>query len=122
MASNANAALQGAAREGTTCSTLYEAGRKIYDDAGFGESAGSLFGHGIGLEVWERPFVSRHDDAREDVRLRRGMTICLEPMLAPVEEGALQGLFVVEDMVAITDGDADVLSDGVERGFLRISG
>lgn len=118
----ANAALRAAARAGTTCSALYEAGRTVYDDAGLGESAGSLFGHGIGLEVWERPFVQRHDDAREDVRLRPGMTICLEPMLAPVEDGAIQGLFVVEDMVAITDGDADVLSEGLERGFARIGG
>ena len=50
------------------------------------------------------------------------MTLCLEPILAPVEDGALQGLFVVEDMVAITDGGADVLSDGLERRFARIRG
>jgi Xaa-Pro aminopeptidase len=118
----ANGAMRDAARAGTTCSALYEAGRKIYDDAGFGESAGSLFGHGIGLEVWERPFVRRHDDAGEDVRIRPGMTLCLEPMLAPVVDGAVQGLFVVEDMVAITESDADVLSEGLERRFARISG
>jgi Xaa-Pro dipeptidase len=118
----ANAALRSAARAETTCSALYEVAHTVYDEAGFGASAGSLFGHGIGLEVWERPFVRRHDDASEDVRLRPGMTLCLEPMLAPVENGALQGLFVVEDMVAITDGDADVLSEGLERGFARIAG
>ncbi len=116
----ANATMRSAARAGTTCSALYEAAHAVYDDAGFGESAGSLFGHGIGLEVWERPFVRRHDDPREDVRLRPGMTVCLEPILAPIEDGALQGLFVVEDMVAITDGDADVLSEGLERSFARI--
>jgi Xaa-Pro aminopeptidase len=117
----ANAAMRRAARSGTTASALYEAGRSAYVDAGFGESAGSLFGHGIGLEVWERPFIQRHDDLREDVRLRPGMTLCLEPMLAPVDEnGALRGLFVVEDMVAVTEGDADVLSEGLDREFARI--
>jgi Xaa-Pro aminopeptidase len=116
----ANAALRASARPETTCSALYEAGRAVYDDAGFGESAGSLFGHGIGLEVWERPFVRRHDEPGEDIRLRPGMTICLEPMLAPVEDGALRGLFVVEDMVAITNAEADVLSEGLARGFARI--
>jgi Xaa-Pro aminopeptidase len=116
----ANAALRRAARAGTTASELYEAGRGVYDDAGVGESAGSLFGHGIGLEVWERPFIRRHDDPREDVRLRPGMTLCVEPMLAPAEDGALKGLFVVEDMVAVTEGDPDVLSEGLDRNFARI--
>lgn len=117
----ANAAMRHAARSGTTASALYEAGKSAYVDAGFGESVGSLFGHGIGLEVWERPFIQRHDDLREDVRLRPGMTLCLEPILAPVDEtGAFRGLFVVEDMVAVTDGDADVLSEGLNREFARI--
>ena len=38
------------------------------------------------------------------------MTICLEPILAPVEDGELKGLFVVEDMVGITGDGAEVLS------------
>jgi Xaa-Pro dipeptidase len=116
----ANAAMRGAARPGITTSDLYEAGRRVYDDAGFGAAAGTLFGHGIGLEIWERPFVRRHDDAGEDVRLRPGMTLCLEPMLAPVEDGAVRGLFVVEDMIAVTQSDAEVLSDGLDRSFARI--
>jgi Xaa-Pro aminopeptidase len=116
----ANEALRESARAGTTVSELYEAGRDVYDEFGLGDAAGSLFGHGIGLEVWERPFVKRHDDDREDVTLRPGMTICLEPIVAPVEDGELAGLFVVEDMVAITHGDAEVLSDGLPREFARI--
>ena len=44
----------------------------VYEDAGLGGSAGVLFGHGIGLEIWERPFIQRHDDPNEDVRLRPG--------------------------------------------------
>ena len=116
----ANAAMREAARPGLAASALYESAYSVYDDAGLGGSAGVLFGHGIGLEIWERPFVQRHDDPNDDVRLRTGMTICLEPMLAPVEEGELMGLFVVEDMVAITDDGAEVLSEGLERSFARI--
>jgi hypothetical protein len=48
------------------------------------------------------------------------MTICVEPILAPVEGGALRGLFVVEDMLAITTGAADVLSEGLDRELARI--
>lgn len=116
----ANEAMRRAARAGTTVSALYDAGRAVYDELGLGDAAGGLFGHGIGLEVWERPFVKRHDDAREDVTLRPGMTLCLEPILAPTEDGAPAGLFVVEDMVAVTDGQADVLSEGLPREFARI--
>lgn len=116
----ANAAMRAAARAGIPSSGLYEAGRAVYDEAGFGAGAGSLFGHGIGLEIWERPFLRRHDDEAEDVHLRAGMTLCLEPILAPVEDGALRGLFVVEDMVAVTGGEADVLSDGLDRELARI--
>jgi Xaa-Pro aminopeptidase len=116
----ANAAMREAARPGIAASALYESAYAVYDDAGLARSAGVLFGHGIGLEIWERPFIQRHDDPNDDVRLRPGMTICLEPILAPVEEGELRGLFVVEDMVAISDDGAEVLSHGLERSFARI--
>jgi Xaa-Pro aminopeptidase len=116
----ANAAMRAAARAGTTASELYAAGLAVYEDAGLRDHAGSLFGHGIGLEIWERPLIKPHDDPAEDVRLRPGMVVCVEPMLAPVENGALQGLYVVEDMVAITEGDADVLSEGLPREVATI--
>ena len=110
-----------AARAGLAASELYESAYAVYEERrARRQRAACLFGHGIGLEIWERPFIQRHDDSTEDVRLRPGMTICLEPILAPVEDGELMGLFVVEDMVAITDGDADVLSDGLAREFARI--
>ena len=116
----ANAAMREAARPGLAASALYEAGYAAYEDAGLAASAGVLFGHGIGLEIWERPFIQRHDDPDDDIRLRPGMTICLEPILAPVEDGELKGLFVVEDMVAITEAGAEVLSEGLDRSFFRI--
>jgi Xaa-Pro aminopeptidase len=116
----AAAAMRGFARPGVTATELFEAGFEAYADAGLAESAGSLFGHGIGLEIWERPFIQRHDDPGENVRLREGMTICLEPFLAPVEGDRLAGLFVVEDMIAVTADGADVLSEGLDRGLARI--
>jgi len=116
----AAAAMRAAARPGLRASELFEAGLRAYEEAGVADGAGSLFGHGIGLEIWERPFIRRHDDPAEDVTLRAGMTICLEPMLAPVEDGRLAGLFVVEDMVALRDGGAEVLSENLERGLIRI--
>jgi Xaa-Pro aminopeptidase len=113
-------AMREGARPGPTASELFEAGLAAYRERGLEQSAGSLFGHGIGLEIWERPFIRRHDDPRDDIRLREGMTICLEPMLVPVENGRIRGLFVIEDMVALTANGAEVLSDGLDRSLARI--
>jgi Xaa-Pro aminopeptidase len=116
----AAAAMVGAARPGLKASELYEAGLAHYRAAGLEASAGALFGHGIGMQLWERPFIRRHDDADEDVRLRAGMTICLEPMLAPVDgAGSLAGLFVFEDQVAVTRDGCEVLSADLPRMVTR---
>lgn len=114
-AADATVAMIDAARSGTTASELYEVGFESYRERDMHESAGGLFGHGIGMEVWEHPFIRRHDDPDDDVRLRPGMTICIEPMNVPATDvGELKGLFVIEQMVAITSGAPELLSDGLD--------
>jgi Xaa-Pro aminopeptidase len=114
-AADATAAMVEAARPGMTASELYEAGVDAYRPANMEGSAGSLFGHGIGMEVWEQPFIRRHDDPADDVRLRPGMTICIEPMNVPTtDEGAIKALYVIEQMVAITADGNELLSDGLD--------
>ena len=104
---------------GIAASALYETGPRVYDDAGLAEGAGILFGHGIGLEIWERPFVRR-------TTTRRGRAPAAgDDDLPRADPGArrgrrAQGLFVVEDMVAITRAGAEVLSEGLDRAFARI--
>jgi Xaa-Pro aminopeptidase len=117
----ANAAMRTSAHAGTTVRELYNAAYDVYDAAGLAPFAAGLAGHGIGLDIWERPLLGRHeDDPNENVRLRPGMVLCVEPGMRPEENGTPQGIFMVEDMVAVTDEGPDVLSDGLERDLWRI--
>jgi Xaa-Pro dipeptidase len=117
----ANAAMRSSARSGTTVRELYGAAYDVYAAAGLAAFAAPFAGHGIGLDTWERPLLMAHDDdPNEIVRLRSGMVLCVEPALVVEDEGALGGIFVVEDMVAVTEGEPDVLSEGLERDFWRI--
>jgi Xaa-Pro aminopeptidase len=73
------------------------------------------------MELWERPFIKLHDDPDDNVRLRPGMVICIEPILAPVVDGQLAGIFVFEQQVAITEAGNEVLSGDLEVKLWRAS-
>jgi hypothetical protein len=114
--------MRAAARAGITCSELCEAGRTFFDEAALSPAPARCSGTGSASRSGERSFVRRHEHADEDVRLRPGISLYLEPILAPVEDGVLRGLFVVEDMIAVTGGAADVLSEGLDRELARMPG
>lgn len=80
-------------------------------------------GHGIGRKMHEEPQVPNHGRRGQGVRLRKGMTIALEPMVlagarhvrtlddhwAVVScDGKLNAHF--EHTIAITDGEAEILT------------
>jgi Xaa-Pro aminopeptidase len=114
-----NAAIA-AARPGATASSLWAAGQAVYDDAGVGHFGGGISGHGIGLELWERPLVKDHSaDRGEDVTLRAGMTLCLEPILMPSDAGGIAGVFVFEHQIHVTPDGAEVLSADLETRLYR---
>jgi Xaa-Pro aminopeptidase len=120
VAAQATQAMIASAVPGAKASDVFSAGQATFDQAGFGEWGGALSGHGIGMEIWERPFIRRHDDPNEDIRLRPGMTLCLEPILVPVtESGHLAGIFVFEQQVVVTDTGNEVLSSGLEARIHR---
>lgn len=123
LASEATAATLAAMKPGMTASAVFSIGRDIYADAGLGEFTGGISGHGIGLEIWERPFIRDHaGDRSEDITLRTGMTLCIEPILMPVgDDGVPTGVFVVEQQVQITDTGADVLSGDLEAGIFHVT-
>jgi Xaa-Pro aminopeptidase len=122
LAASATRAMIGAAVPGTPVTEVYQAGQSVYVDAGIGDRSGAIFGHGIGLELWERPFIKVHDDPNENIRLRPGMTVCLEPILVPVtDSGEIVGIFVFEQQVAVTNSGNEVLSAGVEQELFRVS-
>jgi len=101
-------------RPGARVSELHQAGAGRVAAEGVTDSIGVVAGHGIGLDLWEAPFVSPHADAEQDVTIRAGMVLCLEPILAPSHpDGGLAGVFVFEHQVLVTQDGCEVLSANV---------
>jgi Xaa-Pro aminopeptidase len=73
---------------------LYDRALKILQDAGFGDYFIHGLGHGIGIDVHEKPFINH---ASRDI-LEAGMVITIEPGVY------IQGLGGVrlEDVVLVT--------------------
>jgi Xaa-Pro dipeptidase len=120
VAANATAAMVGAARPGITVSGLLDVARSSVAKDGCDVPVGAVAGHGIGLELWERPFIQDQDDIDEDVTLRPGMVLCLEPILAPPHpDGGLAGIFVFEQQVVVTEAACEVLSEELPASLWR---
>lgn len=85
-----------AARPGVPAHEVNAACRKPIEDAGFGEHFRHRMGHGIGMNVHERPFLSSEDETP----LEPGMTFTDEPSII------VPGRFSVriEDIIVVEEG------------------
>jgi Xaa-Pro aminopeptidase len=85
-----------AAAAGTPASAVNAACRRPIEEAGLGEQFRHRMGHGIGMDVHERPFISTEDETR----LQVGMTFTDEPSII------IPGRFSVriEDIVVCEEG------------------
>lgn len=111
VAAAATAAMVGAVRPGVRVSELLRTAAAEVAAAGVSTVVGAVGGHGIGLELWERPLIKEHANPDENVSLRPGMVLCLEPILAPAHpDGGLAGVFVFEQQVLVTPAGCEVLS------------
>ncbi|HEY1318773.1 MAG TPA: Xaa-Pro peptidase family protein [Streptosporangiaceae bacterium] len=114
VAAGATEAMIDAVRPGVRVSQLLGAAAEHVAAAGVTDQVGEVAGHGIGLELWERPLIKAHDDPADDVAVQPGMVLCLEPILAPPHpDGGLAGIFVFEQQVLVTPGGCEVLSGAV---------
>ncbi len=110
------------AREGNRISDIGHAVQRYVEDRGF-STVRALCGHGIGREMHEDPQVPNYGIPGHGVRLRRGMTICIEPMIAAGDyhvktlrdgwtvvttDGSLCSHY--EHTILITDGEPELLS------------
>ena len=110
------------AKEGYRVSDIGHVVQKYVEERGF-STVRALCGHGIGLEMHEDPSVPNYGIPGHGVRLRRGMTICIEPMIAAgdyhvktlkdgwtvvTSDGSLCSHY--EHTVLITDGEPELLS------------
>ena len=117
------------AREGGRISDIGHAVQKYVEERGF-STIRALCGHGIGRQMHEDPGVPNYGVPGHGVRLRRGMTICIEPMIAAggydvktladgwtvvTTDGGLSAHY--EHTIAITDGEPELLSyPGYRKG------
>ncbi len=110
------------AREGCRISDIGHAVQQYVEQRGF-STVRALCGHGIGREMHEDPQVPNYGIPGHGIRLRRGMTICIEPMITSGDyhvktlkdgwtvvttDGSLCSHY--EHTILITDGEPELLS------------
>src|SRR5512133_788514 len=91
-----------AAKAGTPARDVNAACRRPIEEAGLGDHFRHRMGHGIGMDVHERPFLS----AEDDTPLAPGMTFTDEPsLIVPGRFGVR-----IEDIIVVEEGGGRVLN------------
>jgi len=90
------------ARSGMKAKKVDALTRDIIEKAGYGEYYVHSTGHGVGLDIHEMPYIS----AKSDTVIEDGMVYTIEPGIYIPDEFGIR----IEDMVAMVDGKAKVLS------------
>jgi Xaa-Pro aminopeptidase len=91
-----------AVRPGAKISGIDAAARQYIKSKGFGKYFGHALGHGVGLEVHEKPTVSMLSEGT----LRPGMVFTVEPGIYLPKFGGVR----IEDMVLVTEKGCEVLT------------
>lgn len=93
-------------RPGIRASEVDRTCRDIIAAAGYGDAFGHGTGHGVGLDVHERPFAAREPEPGRDDVLAPGMTITVEPGIYLPGVGGAR----LEDTLVVTQDGAERLT------------
>ena len=122
------------AREGNTLKDIARAIEETVKPFGYG-IVREFVGHGIGQALHEDPQVAHYVSGASSMKLKKGMTICIEPMITEgghavrvlddrwtcvTVDGKLAAHF--EHTLAITDGPAEVLTEWSPARFDSVLG
>jgi len=91
-----------AVRPGMKAAAIDAVAREHIESAGYGKAFSHGTGHGVGLEIHERPTIG----PRDSTRLQPGMVFTVEPGIYIAGEGGVR----IEDMVLVTDDGCRVLT------------
>jgi Xaa-Pro aminopeptidase len=98
-------------RPGAGTGAIYNAFLKRFSELGLPPI--SFVGHGIGLHLHEEPYLGKYSDSR----IEEGMVLGVEPLVYGWGRGfGLQ----IKDMVLVTPGGCEVLSDRTKNDHLII--
>lgn len=108
----ANLAAIAVARAGATGIEVDAAARDLIKKAGYGDRFGHGLGHGIGLEIHERPALS----PQSKDTLARGMVTTIEPGVYIPGVGGVR----IEDDVVITDEGCEVITSFPKDRLIQV--
>ena len=91
-----------AVRPGVTAASIDAVARGFITRTGYGEAFSHGTGHGVGLEIHERPTIG----PRDTTLLEPGMVFTIEPGIYLSEKGGIR----IEDMVLVTDDGCRLLT------------
>lgn len=92
---------------GVRASDVDGAARAVITEAGYGDCFGHGTGHGVGLEVHERPSIS----PKSGELLAPGMVFTIEPGIYVENFGGVR----IEDMVLVTASGCEIMSRSIRR-------
>lgn len=99
-------------RPGVSVKQVDDVARRIITKAGYGDFFGHGTGHGVGLDIHEKPAVSW----REETVVKPGMVFTIEPGIYLPGRGGVR----IEDMVAVTKNGCEVLSERIPKEWMRV--
>jgi len=100
-----------AVRPGVSCKQLDAVARGYIREQGFGDFFGHGLGHGVGLEIHEKPTLS----PRSEAVLDEGMVVTIEPGIYIPGWGGVR----IEDTVAVTGNGCRLLT-GVAKKLMVV--